>query len=132
MHKYSVRFHSIFSIVVIIFMLSLLVLLASCSDVSGNNTGSVSFSVSPDSITVQPPENDADFAYFYGPRKFIAKKPDELVIADDGCYYDEENNLLKNKNRVVTVDLDDELMNITDVNVMFTTQVNGCRYMAKD
>ena len=36
-------------------------------------------------VTMQPPLDDAENKnYFYGPVKFIARKPDELVIADDG------------------------------------------------
>lgn len=37
-----------------------------------------------ETVPVTPPAPDTDF--FYGPRKFIALKPDELVIADDGLY----------------------------------------------
>ena len=40
--------------------------------------------------------------YFYGPSRFIAKKPDELVIADEGEYDHSEN-----KDRVYRFDLQD-------------------------
>ena len=46
---------------------------------------------------------------FYGPRKFVAIKPKELVIADDGiAIYVDSNKALcyKNVNRIVTVDLE--------------------------
>lgn len=43
---------------------------------------------------------------FYGPIRFIALKPDELVIADDGFYYDERKNR-KHKRGIVFLDLDE-------------------------
>ncbi|WP_294428231.1 hypothetical protein [uncultured Treponema sp.] len=61
----------------------------------------------------------SDTKYFYGCSKFLAKKPDELVIADEGGYeYDE--NKRKNKNRVVTVNLATFAMqSIVDVDAGF-------------
>lgn len=56
--------------------------------------------------------------WFYGPRKFIAKKPDELVIVDEGTYYD-ASHTKQNKNRVVTVSLKDFAMSVVNVNVSF-------------
>ena len=46
---------------------------------------------------------------FYGPQKFVALKPKKLVIADSGiAFYTDDNNIwrYKNLNRIVTVDLD--------------------------
>ncbi|MCQ2241488.1 leucine-rich repeat protein [Treponema sp.] len=43
--------------------------------------------------------------HFTGPARFVAIKPDELVIADDGAYWI-TNGKLKNINRIVTVDLE--------------------------
>lgn len=78
------------------------------------------------------PEKDSatcsDSQYFYGCTKFLAKKPDELVIADEGAYkyeideLDEYGNKKKvkvNKNRVVKVNLSDFSMETIDVNVGF-------------
>ncbi len=83
------------------------------------------------SITAVPPLEQAN-NYFYGPVKFIAKKPDALVIADDGIYIDAEIDehasisklkKFKNMNRLVTLDLKNELMSAVDVNVSFSTSV---------
>ncbi|MCR4741777.1 MAG: hypothetical protein K5866_02745, partial [Treponema sp.] len=83
------------------------------------------------SITAIPPLEQAN-NYFYGPVKFIAKKPDALVIADDGIYIDaeiDEDSVIsklkkfKNMNRMVTLDLKKELMSAVDVNVIFSTSV---------
>ncbi len=54
--------------------------------------------------------------WFYGPRKILAKKPDELVIVDEGTYSIDNNNA-RNKNRVVTVNLKDFSMSVVNVNV---------------
>ena len=82
-------------------------------------------------VTIAPPLNESD-QYFYGARKFIARKPDELVIADDGGYVDidlddsgnpKEGTLRssENMNRVVTVDLKEEVItSVEDVNACFT------------
>ena len=51
--------------------------------------------------------------YFYGPVRFIARKPDELVIADDGIYREERE--LASKKRIVIMDLDTLSMNCIDV-----------------
>ena len=54
-----------------------------------------------------PAENEKSF---YGPTKFIAVKPKQLVIADEGYYfYTDNENFLKftNVNNVVLVDLED-------------------------
>lgn len=81
---------------------------------------------------MQPPIEDAD-KYFYGPKRFVAKKPDQLVIADEGAYcdiiFDDENkrtvNDSRNINRLVTVDLANESMSAVDVNVGFTTSIQA-------
>ncbi len=82
-------------------------------------------------VTIAPPLNESD-QYFYGARKFIARKPDELVIADDGGYVDidlddsgnpKEGTLRssENMNRVVTVDLKEEaITSVEDVNACFS------------
>ena len=90
----------------------------------------------PRTVTLPPyPYNDDDGAdynendYFYGVRKFVARKPEELVVADDGGYmdieYDEDGNLVlgsvtaENINRVVTVNLASETLSAVDVDVTF-------------
>ena len=88
--------------------------------------------------SIQAPLNLAD-KYFYGARRFIAKKPGELIIADDGGYADidvsEEShtpmqvNASKNMNRVVTVKLSDETISAVEVNVPFEASLdvnNSC------
>ena len=69
--------------------------------------------------------------YFYGPSRFVARKPDELVIVDEGNYYTTENGDLLNtdpngkqvqvnKNRIVTVSLTDfAITDKTDINLGF-------------
>lgn len=61
--------------------------------------------------------------YFYGAQKFVARKPDKLVIADDGGHC--EGNNKNPKKRVVTVDLATESLSVTDVNVLFTTKYSA-------
>lgn len=48
--------------------------------------------------------------YFTGPVRFVAIKPDELVIADDGAYWINSDRF-KNVNRIVTVDLESFAIN---------------------
>ena len=60
--------------------------------------------------------------YFYGPERFVARKPDELVIADEGSWVDVDLNQAYNKNRVVTVNLSDfSIKDYKDVNFGFNT-----------
>ncbi len=90
----------------------------------------------PRKVSLPPyPYNDDDGAdynendYFYGVRKFVARKPEELVVADDGGYmdieYDEDGNLVlgsvtaENINRIVTVNLASETLSAVDVDVTF-------------
>ena len=59
-----------------------------------------------DILTIFSPSNDSGF---YGPRKFIAIKPKNLIIADEGLAFfaDNENAYnYKNINRIVTIDLE--------------------------
>ncbi len=55
--------------------------------------------------------------YFYGPSKFIARKPDELVIADEKSYKidDEHGN---NEDRVVKIKLEDFTNPATEMTVI--------------
>ena len=53
-------------------------------------------------ITNPPAQLDAN--YFYGPRKFIARKPDELVIADDGYEWIDDDHFSE-RNRIVKLNL---------------------------
>ena len=55
--------------------------------------------------------------WFYGPRKFIAKKQDELVIVDEGEYISDSQT--RNRNRVVTVNLSTFAMSAIDVDTSF-------------
>ena len=72
---------------------------------------------------LQPPL-DSTQVYCYGPQRFIARKPDALVIADDGGYIeddDESSSSLTAKNRVVTVNLTDLSLSAVDVKATFTS-----------
>ena len=73
--------------------------------------------------TEQPPLNQAT-KYFYGARKFIAKKPDELVIADDGAFIADDEVYFKT--RVATVNLLTESLSMVDVNVTFSSSLFCC------
>lgn len=65
----------------------------------------------------------SSFNGFYGPRKFIAIKPKQLVIADDGIAFYTDANCgawcLKNSNRVVTVDLETFALGFDKTNAEF-------------
>lgn len=87
------------------------------------------------------PSPDNDYEYFYGARKFIARKPDELVIADDGGYVDIDTDADGNitaindaacKNRIVTVDLKDESITAADVDVSFDVTFQDWKYEPAD
>ncbi len=75
-------------------------------------------------ITMQPPydpnDSSSDASFFYGARRFVAIKPKELVIADDGGYIVSENDATP-KSRVVTIDLETASMSAVDVDVTFNT-----------
>ena len=84
---------------------------------------------------------DAEKIYFYGPTKFVARKPDELVIADEESYsYDDGNGrVLNNKDRIVTISLStfangNSEMGLTSVETNFDwymeTTCNGNKYMS--
>ena len=70
-----------------------------------------------------PTKNDIPYSaedeelYFYGPSKFIARKPDELVIADEKSYKidDEHGN---NEDRVVKIKLEDFTNPATEMTVI--------------
>ena len=78
-------------------------------------------------VITQPPVN-LERQYFYGPRKIIARKPDELVIADDGYEYENSDE----KNRIVKVSLKNwAITSVEDAGVMFDghvsqTKPDGC------
>ena len=68
--------------------------------------------------------NDTPIAnrdYFYGARKYLARKPNVLVFADDGGFYTYGVGSIYSQNRVVTLDLSNSTFSITDVNVTFST-----------
>ena len=81
-----------------------------------------------------PPQGSA---YFVMPTKFIARRPKELVLADDGAYYYSVNtpypdgtgstdvNYVVNSNRVITVNLLTESYTASDVRCMFSRQLDG-------
>ena len=89
------------------------------------------------------PRKDAEQkskGYFYAPARFIARRrPDELVIADDGFYVYEDGDAKKVKNakQVVFLDLDKFSMDVVDGRdpnscyYLFTDVINGSGYVDK-
>ena len=79
---------------------------------------------STDTTAITDEQKAAAKKCFYGPQKFIARKPDELYIADEGSYdYD------TNKNRVVKLNLEDlSATTIVDVDVSFNSCKNSGFY----
>ena len=77
--------------------------------------------------------SDADTntnTWFYGPRKILAKKPDELVIVDEGTYSVDSST--KHKNRIVTVNLKELTMSVKNVNVSLgNAGIPGSAYIGK-
>ena len=74
-------------------------------------------------ITNPPAQLDAN--YFYGPRKIIARKPDELVIADDG-YEWIDNDHFSERNRIVKLNLKKwAITSVENAGVMFDGFVCG-------
>ena len=100
------------------------------------NSETGKFTKSDYAVIMAPPENLSS-GYFYGAKRFIAKKPDELIIADDGAYvelegsdgeYPKDSDALKrcvNKNRVVTINLKNESISAVDVNASFSSTLVG-------
>lgn len=97
------------------------------------NPGEEYFDTEPDKyianiITNPPAQLDAN--YFYGPRKIIARKPDELVIADDGYEWIDDNTFGE-KNRIIKLNLKKwAITAVEDAGVMFDgfacDTLNGC------
>lgn len=93
------------------------------------------YTKSSNAIIMTPPEDKAS-SYFYGAKRIIAKKQDEIVIADDGAYVEikgdlTDKNAIKkcvNKNRVVTVNLKNESISAVDVNASFSSTVGAGTY----
>lgn len=73
------------------------------------------------------PAGDAELEnqYFYGARRFLARKPDELVISDEGAYNIDD---FKQKNRVVKVNLENFAMTPVDVNAGFDIYGAACGF----
>ena len=63
----------------------------------------------------------ANTDYFYGAKKYLARKPNVLVFADDGGFYTYGVGSIYSQNRVVTLNLSDSTFSIQDVNVTFST-----------
>ena len=90
-------------------------------------------------ISVQPPLAEAN-EYFYGPRKILATKSNQLIIADDGGYMeatgftgDKSKSFQVTtqipKNRIITINLDSPTtFNIVDVGTTFTSAYTDGKY----
>ena len=72
--------------------------------------------------------------YFFGPSRFVARKPDELVIVDEGNYrgtedtVDPDSSSFVNKNNVVTISLKTfAITDSTSVNLGFETYLSNTR-----
>ena len=64
------------------------------------------------------PSEEDEQSYLFAPTKFIARKPDELVIADEACYFIEDKKAFY-RNRVVKINLMNFAMQAVDVNAGF-------------
>ncbi|MBQ8013804.1 MAG: hypothetical protein IJ257_05350 [Treponema sp.] len=75
------------------------------------------------------PAGDAELEnqYFYGARRFLARKPDEFVISDEGGYKIDSEKF-KQKNRVVKVNLENFAMTPVDVNAGFDIYGAACGF----
>nr|MCR4714826.1 hypothetical protein [Treponemataceae bacterium] len=75
----------------------------------------------PTISTPAPLSTTLSTSAFYGPHKFIAIKPKKLVISDDGIAFYTDSNILKYKNvdRIVTVNLDDFAMSVSETTSKF-------------
>lgn len=90
-------------------------------------------------VPVQPPLTQAN-NYFYGPRKILVTKANQLIIVDDGGYFEatgfigEMSKSFKPimqipKNRIVTVDLQNpSLTNVVDVGTTFTSMYRSNKF----
>ena len=77
-----------------------------------------------DDDAIRVPEEEDD-KYFYGPGKFLARKPKELILSDEGGWAYEDDGEIHNKNRVVRVDLETFAMEVKDVEVGFDAYIKG-------
>ncbi len=70
-------------------------------------------------------------SYFYGPTRFVARKPDELVIVDEGNYFvDEDGNVTSD--RVFIYDEDDNVTGAKMVNINRLVTVSLKDFAIKD
>lgn len=68
-------------------------------------------------LTNPPAQLDAN--YFYSPRKIIARKPDELIIADDGYEWIDDDHFSE-RNRIIKLNLKNwAITSAEDAGVMF-------------
>ena len=75
-------------------------------------------SSTPKSLIIQPTK-EVESKYFYGPRKIIARRPDELIIADDG-YEWVDNDHFGEKNRIIKLNLKNwAITSVENAGVMF-------------
>ena len=91
--------------------------------------GSISYTGDPDERGNYPPVTQPSYlgdgkSTFYGPVKFVARKEDELIIADEGYSVTEEpyksnsshtQGTVSSKNAVVTFDLNKQTLNFTSL-----------------
>lgn len=90
-------------------------------------------------VPVQPPLTQAN-NYFYGPRKILVTKTNQLIIVDDGGYFEatgfigEMSKSFKPimqipKNRIVTVDLQNPaITSVVDVSATFTSKYRSDKF----
>ena len=91
--------------------------------------GSISYTGDPDESENYPTVTQPSYlgdgkSTFYGPVKFVARKEDELIIADEGYSVTEEpyksnsshtQGTVSSKNAVVTFDLNKQTLNFTSL-----------------
>ena len=91
--------------------------------------GSISYTGDPDERGNYPPVTQPSYlgdgkSTFYGPVKFVARKEDELIIADEGYSVTSEpyksdsshtQGTVSSKNAIVTFDLNEQTLNFTSL-----------------
>lgn len=105
--------------------------------------GSISYTGDPDESENYPTVTQTSYfgdgqSTFYGPVKFVARKEDELVIADEGYSVTEEpyksnsshtQGTVSSKNAVVTFDLNKQSLNFTSLDgEYFENEYSGYFY----
>lgn len=81
-----------------------------------------------------PADTQLSSKYFYGPRKFLAIKPEKLIFADDGFMFYEDNDNLSGKdvNQVIEFDIESAMFESynLDLSIDFNKKATQAGYVA--